>query len=206
MDDGREQGGPTLCAAGLEGNVLPGCQAARRGMDPNANVGYRSCLRAFVRLQLQLPWHYSLVQLPTFDPHGMGPRQAGARQVQRYLCVYIGPCRACRYVSACRLSTVILQHTLAGRLPLRWNVLHEKAAWLIGLEPGYQGYHGYLAPCGADLGHAHVCIVGVAVLSCACARYQQDCSSLAGFNHFISSSALRQSTVWGRLRLASRRL
>lgn len=42
--DGQEQGGRTLCAAGLEGNVLPGCQAARQGMGPNANVGYRRAL------------------------------------------------------------------------------------------------------------------------------------------------------------------
>lgn len=100
----REDG--HLCAAGLEGNVLPGCQAARRGMDPNANVGYRrasvpSCLRAFVRLQLQLlgTWYYhSVVQLPCSTLtlvayYSIAQRQAGARQVGTEilaLVVYIG--------------------------------------------------------------------------------------------------------------------
>lgn len=71
-------------------------------MDPNANVGYRrasvpSCLRAFVRLQSQLlgTWYYhSVVQLPcstlmlvaSMDTrYSIAQRQAGARQVQRYL-------------------------------------------------------------------------------------------------------------------------
>lgn len=30
----QEQGGRTLCAAGLEGNVLPGCQGCQTGNGP----------------------------------------------------------------------------------------------------------------------------------------------------------------------------
>lgn len=100
---GHEQGIPTdlVCGGTLKVTFCQAARLPRQGMDPNANVGYRSCfvpscLRAVavaavavattegvlysVRNCLPQVLHFASLAAPT--------RQEGARQVQRYLCIY----------------------------------------------------------------------------------------------------------------------
>lgn len=79
-------------------------RAARQGMGPNANVGYRRALvpfRAAVRLQLCGCWYCNYLLAPMNQPHC---RQERGRY--RDTCVYIAPADcACTYLHVgCRLS------------------------------------------------------------------------------------------------------
>lgn len=93
-------------------------RAARQGMDPNANVGYRrSCFVPSCGCSCSCSrCYYSVRKWPNVGTvtfyHGPPGRQEGARQVQRYLCIYSTVRAACRYVSACRLSTLTFYYNL----------------------------------------------------------------------------------------------
>lgn len=101
-------------------------RAARQGMDPNANVGYRSCFVpscgcSCCRCCCCCCYNGVLcAQLPTVAVRRYftlldWPPRPGRKERGRYrdTCVYIATVRAARrYVSACRLSTLTLQpHT-----------------------------------------------------------------------------------------------
>lgn len=126
---GHGQGIPTdlVCGGTLKVEVTF-CQAARlprQGMDPNANVGYRSCfvpscgcsccgcclLLRSTLCAIAYGRYFTLLHWPP-PPDQAGGSEAGT-EILVY--IYLGSYRTCctyRYVSACRLSTLTLQpHT-----------------------------------------------------------------------------------------------
>lgn len=99
----------------------------------------------------------------------------------------------------CRLSYIPrLQHTLALDYERRWNVLHEKASWLIGLERGLsllswlsRASWCRFGPCPCPLGGGRC---RRRPLTSLLLNSSNVC--LVELNHFISSSVPRQPTVW----------
>lgn len=99
----------------------------------------------------------------------------------------------------CRLSYIPrLQHTLALDYERRWNVLHEKASWLIGLERGLsllswlsRASWCRFGPCPCPLGGGRCRRRPLTSLLLTSSNV-----CLVELNHFISSSVPRQPTVW----------